>query len=159
MSNWIPITINTLYEAKIALIVDLCDQLLLKDGQPGRVAGIIQGVVDEVRRKVESNRANRIDANLATVPKGLKNLVVRRVIWSLKDALEEAPTEIEKINFDKDEQDLKAIAAGKDVVDQADTPIPIQIEGAPAVAVIRPGERPGGRQCELGDQRHPFADI
>jgi hypothetical protein len=86
-----------------------------------------------------------MDADLTTIPKGLKNLAVREIIWALKSALEMDPTKAEETDHAKDQDNLNRIAAGKDVVDQADTPVPSQIEGSPGVVLIRRGKRVDSR--------------
>ena len=54
MPNWISITVATLNEAKIAALIEACNTAAKADDQDDRAAGLIQGVVDHVRRKVAS---------------------------------------------------------------------------------------------------------
>ncbi|HEX3855961.1 MAG TPA: hypothetical protein VHY30_01550 [Verrucomicrobiae bacterium] len=157
MSNWITITIATLYEAKVAALIDAADSRALKAGQPNRSAGIIQGVVDEIRRKVASNKQNQVDASLTTIPKGLRDMAVDMIVARLKISIEKDLSEDERRQLDTHKLNLNRIADGKDVVDQPDNPVEAQIEGAPDVVVVRPGQKIGGRNFEGG--RHPFSEV
>lgn len=121
---WVSITIDTLYEAKIAIIVDLCDSLLLKENQANRAAGIIQGRVDYIRRKVASCRRNRLDQDLSKIPDGLKDIAVTLIMEKLKGALEMDLTEDERSAVSRAERDLNRVANCDDVVDQPDDPVP-----------------------------------
>lgn len=125
---WISITIDTLYEAKVAALIDACDSAALADGQENRSAGIIQGVVDEIRRKVASCPSNRVDGDLTTIPKGCRDMAVDMVIARLKIAIEEELTEDERKQLERHARNLDRIAEGKDVVDQPDTPIEPAVE-------------------------------
>jgi hypothetical protein len=149
MPNWIPITIDTLYEAKIAALIDACSSAAKKAGQPDRVAGIIQGVVDYVRRKVGSCASNQVDADLTTIPKGLRDLTVDLIIARLKGALEEPLTDGEQKVIDRHEANLNRIAECKDVVDQPDTPTTPEVQGGPAVQLLRP----------TSTSQHPFRNL
>ena len=151
MSNWIAITIETLYEAKVAALIDACDKKAAAQNQPPRSPGIIQGVVDEIRRKVASNIKNRVDADLTTIPKGLRDCAVDMSIARLKIALERELLPDERIQLETHQKNLVRIADGKEVVDQPDDPVAAEVEAGIAVQVVRPGIRPGG-ECS----NHPF---
>ena len=124
MPNWIPITLANLYDAKIGALVDACDTAALAQGQKNRSAGIIQGVVDDIRGKIASCKRNRLDQDVTAIPVRLKNLAARRIIWGLKSAIEMEVTEAEKIDYAKDTNDLNRIAIGDDVIEQPDNPLP-----------------------------------
>jgi hypothetical protein len=149
MPNWIAITIDTLYEAKIAALVDACDTAARKEGQPPRSPGIIQGVVDYVRRKVASCKTNQVDEDLTTIPKGLRDLAVDMIIARLKGAIEEPLTDAEQKVLDRHEANLNRIAECKDVVDQPDTPVEPEVQGGPAVQLLRP----------TSATQHPFRNL
>jgi hypothetical protein len=139
LSNWTAITIDTLYEAKVAPLIDACDSAAKAVGQANRAAGIIQGVVDEIRRKVASCQVNRVDSDLTKIPKGLRDMAVDMIIGRLKTAIEEPLTDDERRNLDRHARNLDRIAECKDVVDQPDTPVEPEVEGTtPAPAF---GER------------------
>lgn len=128
MSNWITITKDTLYEARIAIVIDLCDRLLKADNQADRIPGIIQGRVDHVRRKISGCRQNRLDADPTKVPKGLRDLTVDLIVARLKGALEDDLTKDEAENIARCERDLNRIASCDDVVDQPDNAIDAPME-------------------------------
>ena len=113
-----------MYDAKIGALIDACDTAALADKQVDRSTGIIQGVIDDIRGKIASCKRNRLDVDVTAIPTRLKNLAARRVIWALKSAIEMEPTEAEKIDYAKDTTDLNRIAAGDDVIEQPDNPLP-----------------------------------
>ena len=118
---------DTLYEAKISVVIDLCDQLLVKD-EAGRAAGIIQSTVNEVRRNIASHQRNQLDANTANIPMGLRDLAVDIIVARLKTALEIDLSEDERKNLDRRYKTLERIADGKEVVDAPDTAIVANME-------------------------------
>ena len=133
MSQWVSITKATLYDAKIAALVDALDTAATDASQTaGRAAGIIQGVVDDIRRKVASCRRNLLDADTTTVPQGVKDTAVDLILARLKVALEIELTEDERRQTAKRERDLNRVADCLDVVDQPDNPITAPME--PTVA-------------------------
>lgn len=139
MSNWIAITKATLYDAKVAALIDALDTAAVGTGQAGRAAGIIQGVVDHVRRKVASCRRNNLDEDLTTVPKGLRDIAVDLIIARLKTALEMELSQDERENVTRRERDLNRVADCLDVVDQPDNAILAPME--PTVPPPSFGER------------------
>ena len=120
---WISITKATLYDSKAAALIDACDAAALGAGQTDRTTGIIQGVVDDLRRKVASCRRNLLDADATTIPQGLRNLAVDVIIGRLKVALELDLSEDERQTLARHERDLNRVANGDDVVDQPDNPV------------------------------------
>ena len=147
MPNWIAITKDTLYEAKIAIVIDLCNDLLRADGQDERVNGIIAGVVGEVRTAVATCPNNAVDADETTIPKNLRDLTVDMIIARLKGAIEDELTEDERSNLQWRRNQLKAVAACDLRVDSPDNPIAPQVEGSTATQLVRPG-RPVDR-CDI----------
>lgn len=147
MSQWVSITINSLYEAKMAVIVDLCDSLLLKSGQPNRTAGIIQDRVNHVRRKVASCRRNQLDADTTKVPQGLYDITVILILEKLKNALEIEMTEDERRVWTRANTDLDRVANCDDVVDAPDNPIIAPME--PTVPPPAFGHWPHRRQNQI----------
>jgi len=139
---------TSLYEAKTAIIIDLCDTLLLKPGQqPNRAAGIIQDRVNYVRRKVASWQRNQLDADTTRVPQGLYDITVILCLEKLKNALEIEMTEDERRTWTRANQDLDLVAAGKNVVDAPDNPIVAPME--PVVPSPSFGNWPHRRQNNL----------
>ncbi len=139
MPLWIPITIDDLNNAKIAALVDALRTAALAVGQSERSVAIIQAVVDRVRRKISSCRQNRLDANVATIPQGLKDDVVKLIIADLKNALEEDLTPAEITELSRINADLNRIAACLDVVEQPDDAIDAPVQstaGTPSVSGV-----------------------
>ncbi len=139
MSNWIAITKETLYEAKIAIIIDLCDTLLLKDGQDNRVDGIIAGVVSEVRTSVASCVGNRVDSDTTKIPGNLRDLTVDLIVARLKGAIETELTEDERSNLTWRRGQLEDVASCKIKVDAPDAPIDAPIDSPVPPPSFGPG--------------------
>jgi 16S rRNA (uracil1498-N3)-methyltransferase len=96
MAKWLSITVDTLNEAKVAALVEACSTAAKAGGQPDRVDGLIQGVVDEIRRKIGSCPRNQVDSDLTKIPKGLRDMAVDMIIARLKNAVELDATEDER---------------------------------------------------------------
>ena len=124
MARWLPITIASLYEAKVAALIDAADASALKAGQANRSAGIIQGVVDHVRRKIASCKRNQLDVDTTAIPTGLKELAVDLIIAKLKIAIEQDLNEDERLAVARHERNLNRIADCQDVIEQPDNPLP-----------------------------------
>lgn len=150
MPNWIPITVDTLNEAKVAALINACSTAAKAQDQPDRAAGIIQGVVDHIRRKVSSCPTNRVDADLTTIPKGLRDLAVDLIIARLKGAIELPLTEDERSSLARREKDLDRIAECKDTVDQPDDPITPEVEDQANSPRFSPRRRDFTRETQDG---------
>lgn len=143
MPNWITITIDTLREAKVATLIEACSAAALGDGQDNRAAGLIQGVVNEVRNAVATCRTNRVDEDPTKIPASQRDLAVDLIIARLKNTIEIELTQDERENLAWRRGQLKSIAACDLVVDQPDTPIAPAIEGGNATELVRtPGSNP-----------------
>ena len=128
MSQWIPITKATLYDTKLAALIDAFDSVALGAGQRDRSTGIIQGVVDDIRRKVASCRQNSLDADLTRLPKGLKSIALTLITAKLKIAIEQELSEDERREVITANANLNRVASGEDVVDQPDNPVAAPME-------------------------------
>lgn len=128
MSNWVSITIDTLYEASVAALIDACDSAALAEGQANRAAGLIQGVVDDVRLKVASCASNRVDEDVTTVPKGLRDLTVDLITARLKKAVQIDLTADERDGVTRHERRLNRVADCKERIDTADTPVAAEVD-------------------------------
>src|SRR5437868_14390956 len=126
--SWIAITKDTLYEAKLAALIDACDAAALAETQDPRSPGLIQGVVNEVRSAVASCANNRVDADEATVPENLRDLCVDLIVARLKNSIEQSLTDDERSAVEWRRRQLRDIAACDLVVDQPDTPITPEVE-------------------------------
>jgi hypothetical protein len=120
---WIPITKANLYDAKIGALIDACDTAALASKQTARSPGLIQGVVDHIRRKVASCQRNRLDVDTTAIPSGLKDLACTLVIAKLKTAIEIDLSEDERADVMTAERNLNRIAECKDVVEQPANPL------------------------------------
>lgn len=147
MSNWIAITLDTLHEAKVAVLIDACDTAALAAGQANRSAGIIQGVVNHVRRKVASHQRNQLDADLTKIPMGLRDVAVDLIVARLKTSLEIDLSQDERENIARRERDLNRVADGTDVVDQPDNAVVAPME--PLVPPPAFGDSPCRRKNEV----------
>ena len=127
--NWIAITKATLYEASVAALIDACDSAALADGQAARSPGIIQVVIDEIRRKVASCQTNRVDSDLTKIPKGLRDMAVDMIIARLKKAISQDLSQDERDAIARHARNLDRIASCDDVVDQPDTAVEPAMEG------------------------------
>lgn len=139
MSNWISITKDTLYEAKVAALVDSCDTAALAQGQPPRAAGIIQGVVNSIRNAVGTCQTNQVDDDETKIPKSLRDLAVDLINARLKNTLEMALTEDERDNVAYHRRQLDKIAACDLDVEQPDVPVAPPTQSGPGSQLIRPG--------------------
>lgn len=128
--SWIAITVDTLNEAKVAALVDACSTSALGSGQADRAAGLIQGVVNEVRNAVATCKTNRVDSDTTKIPESQRDLCVDLIIARLKNAIEQPLTEDERLNVAERRRQLRDIAACDLVVDQPDTPIEPEVESA-----------------------------
>lgn len=146
MPRWISITTATLYEAKIGALVDACDSAALATGQANRAAGLITGVVNNIRRKIASNPRNRLDADETTVPEGLRDMAVVFALAKLKNVLQIALTPAEANELEEQRRELNRIADGKDTVEQPDTPIVAPVELGGSIETIVTGNSGSTRE-------------
>lgn len=149
MALWVSITIANLNNAKVAALVDSLRTAALASGEDERSAEIIQKVVDRVRRKIESCRQNKVDADLTTIPQGLKGDVVKLILADLKNALEEDLTPAEITELARINSDLNRIASCQDVVEQPDDAIDAPVQstaGTPSISgdIVRPARQIAG---------------
>jgi hypothetical protein len=131
--SWIAIDLDTLNEAKVAALVDACDSAALAVGQSNRAAGLIQGVVNEIRNAVATCAGNRVDSDTTKIPASQRDLAVDLILARLKGALEMPLTEDERANVAERRRQLRDIAACALVVDQPDTPIAPEVESPGSV--------------------------
>jgi hypothetical protein len=138
MPNWIPITIETLYEANIAALIDACSSAAKANGQPDRAPGIIEGIVTEVRNSIA--RLHDVDSDESTIPRALRDLVVDLAIARLKKALGNPLTEDERDAQTHRYQQLRDIEKGDGpAIDKPDAPIEPEISApVPAPKISKP---------------------
>lgn len=145
--SWLSITLATLKEAKIAALIDACDSAALGSGQANRAAGIIQGVVNEIRNAVATCNRNSVDSDTTKIPQSQRDLAVDLIIARLKNTIEQDLTEDERSNIAERRRQLRDIAACDLVVDQPDNPIEPTVQGGASVNLVS------------GTQSHPFGQL
>lgn len=148
--NWISITTDTLYEAKIAPLIDACSTSAKADGQDDRVAGLVQGVVDEIRNAVATCRGNRVDDDETTIPKSLRRVAVAQIIAALKNAVEIPLTEDEVKEIERADRKLRDVARCLLTVEQPDTPVAAPIESGSEIETIAEGNQGNSREDLAG---------
>ncbi len=148
---WISITTDTLKEAKVAALIEACDSAALGDGQSNRSAGLIQGVINEVRNAVASCTTNRVESDTTKVPESLRDLTVDLIIARLKGAVEIQLTQDERENLSYRRSQLKAVAACDLVVDQPTTAVEPEVESGTNSPSF--GTRGGTRETDPGSRR------
>lgn len=141
MSNWIAITVDTLNEAKIAPLITAASSAAKAVGQVDRAAGLIQGVVNEIRRKVGSCSANQLDSDTTKIPASLRDMAVDMIIARLKFALNRDPSPGELEQLRRHATNLDRIAEGKDAVEEPDDPIAAPVQGGGSVEIVTPPTR------------------
>lgn len=134
--SWITINLDTLKEAKVAALVDACDASALGAGQANRAAGLIQGVVNEIRNAVATCAKNQVDADLTKIPESLRDLCVDLILARLKKTLEIDLTEDERTDVAERRRQLRDIAACALVVDQPETPVAPEVQSKGSSQVI-----------------------
>jgi glutamate racemase len=145
--SWIAITNDTLKEAKVAALVDACNTAALGDGQENRAAGLIQGVVNEIRNAVATCKTNQVDEDTTKIPASQRDLAVDLILARLKNTLEIPLTEDERQTIAERRRQLRDIAKCELVVDQPDTPIEPEVQAGNAVKLL-------SKPCQ-----HPFSQL
>jgi hypothetical protein len=140
--SWIAITLATLNEASIADLIEACDSAALGTGQDNRAAGLIQGVVNEVRNAVATCTRNQVDSDTTKIPASQRDLCVDLIIARLKGAILQPLTEDERTNVAERRRQLRDIAACDLVVDQPDDPVAPEVQQSGAATIISKNPRP-----------------
>lgn len=144
--SWIAITTDTLNEAKVAALVTACDSAALADGQPGRAAGLIQGVVNEIRNAVATCPNNQVDSDATKIPASQRDLAVDLILARLKNSLEIALTEDERNTITERRRQLRDIAKCDLIVDQPDNAMAPEVQGGAATQLLStPTDNPFSR--------------
>lgn len=93
---WLIITTDDLLDARAAPLVTALRTKVLADGQTDPAPRITQVVVDEIRRCIAFCASTPLDADTATIPPGLKEMAVQKIVRLMKGRLLQALTEDEK---------------------------------------------------------------
>ncbi|KAF0176442.1 MAG: hypothetical protein FD161_2981 [Limisphaerales bacterium] len=143
MPNWTAITTDTLNEASIAALITACDTAALADGQTPRAAGLIQGVVNEIRTAIAGCPSRLLDEDTTTIPTSLRDLAVDLIKARLNGALQ--------IELNQDDRDtvawrrrqLKEIRSCDFPIESPDTAAEPEVQSGPASELLRdPGANP-----------------
>lgn len=136
MSRWVRISDADLINHKCAPLVEALRSAALGPDQGDPVAGLVQAVVDRVRRKIASCASNRVDADGQLVPVGLRELVLDLVLFAMKNRLELELTDFEKDRMAQHERDLTAIARCLETVEQPDDAVIPAVETSGGACVV-----------------------
>lgn len=143
--SWISITVGNLEDAKVAALVTALREAALGDAQTDPTERIIQGVVNDVRRRVASCRSNQLDEDTTTIPESLRDLTVDLIIARMKGRLPgQKLTDDEVRNIERHDRTLERIAGCLEVVDQPDTAIDPEVQatsGTPSIDNCRMADR------------------
>jgi hypothetical protein len=139
MPNWISITVETLYEAKVAALIVACDTAALADGQENRAAGLIQGVIDEIRGAIGSCETNQVDEDVTTIPKSLRDMAVDLIIAKLKSAIEQDLIAAEEKAVDFRRLQMMQLAKCILKVEKPDTAVPAPTQSGPSTQLLQAG--------------------
>lgn len=118
MPNWTAITADDLKAAGHGAIVDRARTLAVGSVDP--VDDAIANAVARVRRAVQAG--NTLDSDADLVPRSLKSLIVRLVLFALMERIGMPLSEDQRATRKSDESDLLRIADRKVRVEPADDP-------------------------------------
>jgi hypothetical protein len=119
MSNWTPIALGDLNDAKHAAIIAAAQTLGTTSGE-NPLPGLTQEVVSRIRAMMSVG--NILDANPLAVPNSLKGLAVRMIIRALKTRIELPLTDDERAEQKEDASYLNRIGDLKLRFEQPDNP-------------------------------------
>ncbi|MBX3736736.1 MAG: hypothetical protein KF715_08610 [Candidatus Didemnitutus sp.] len=143
---WIIITTDDLNDARVADLVTALREEALGVGQTDPAPRIIQTVVDEVRRCIAFCPNTPLDADAAKVPAGLKDMVVQKIVRTMKKRLLMALTDDESSDESLYQKRLEKLTVCEWPVDKPDTPIAIAPVVNPAsTPAITPKDRQATR--------------
>lgn len=135
MPNWIPITIDNLYDTEVAALVDACRSAALATGQTDPAPRDIQSCIDRIRAECAGCRTNNVDADLTTIPKSLLDLACRMIVRKLKGRLKIALDDDERKQWTSDESYLVRISHCEVPIDLPDNPITAPVEPHAAIQI------------------------
>lgn len=135
--SWITITVTDLNDARVAELIAALRQEELGAGQTDPMARRIQTVVDEVRRCISFCSSTPLDADTTTIPPGLKDLAVEKIVRGLKGRLLIPLTDDEKDAEKLYQRRLEMLTRCEWPVDRPDTQIteePVQSKSGAELA-------------------------
>lgn len=123
MPNWITIALADLDDHTVAELVDALRQEALRIGQTDPMPRIIAEVTNEIRGAIEFSGRYQTDADTTTLPKGLKEIAVKKITRVMKGRLLQALSDDEKADAKVYEDRLKALIDFRWPVDKPDIPL------------------------------------
>ncbi len=151
MPNWIQITAADLNDARVAELIDSLRQEELASGQGDPLPRFIASAVGELRAAIAFSGRYQLDADTATIPNGLKEIAVLKIVRSMKGRLLQALTDDEQRDADTYESRLKALNEGKWPVADPDNALPTApVQSAASTPKITPRIRHFGRWDQEG---------
>lgn len=119
--SWITITLADLNDARVAELVEALRTEALGAGQTDPMPRRIQTVIDEIRRCIRFGNAI-LDADVAKIPAGLKDMAVEKIVRGLKGRLLQPLTDDEKDAEKLYQRRLEQLTKGEWPVDTTDNP-------------------------------------
>ncbi|MES2692784.1 MAG: hypothetical protein V4773_04870 [Verrucomicrobiota bacterium] len=120
---WTHIVLLDLQDARVAELIDALRQEALGSGQTDPMPRVIQTAIDELRRCVAFCPNTPLDADTAAIPAGLKDLVVQKIVRTLKGRLQ-LPLDADEKEAEKlYQRRLEQLTRGEWPVDTPTTPI------------------------------------
>jgi len=147
MPAWITITLSDLNDARVAELVAALRQEELGAGQTDPMPRRIQTVVDEIRRCLGFCASTPLDVDPLSIPAGLKDLAVEKIVRGLKGRLLMPLTDDEREAEKLYQKRLEQLTRCEWPVDKTDTPIGEPVVGPTTGAELAsPGQRQASRQ-------------
>lgn len=131
MPAWITIVVADLNEARVAELITALREEALGIGQPDPLPGIITKVVDEVRSCIGFCASTVLDIDAAKVPANLKDMVVQKIVRTMKGRLLQPLSDDETKEEAVYQSRLKLLTQCEWPVDKTDTPIATTTTQAP----------------------------
>lgn len=120
---WITIIVDDLNEARVAELITALRTEALAIDQPDPMPGIISKVVGEVRSCIGFCSSTPLDADAAKVPANLKDMVVQKIVRTMKGRLLMALSDDETKEETVYQQRLRLLTECSWPVEKTDTPI------------------------------------
>ncbi len=142
MPTWVPITLQDLYRAKVAELVDALRQQALANGQEDPMPGSIADTVAELRSCIGFCVKYQVDVDPTLIPPNLLMLAALKVIRRMKGRLQQLldPDEtLEELTYQKR---LILLKDGEWPVDLTDNPIPTPEVQSPGGRITVVNSRP-----------------
>jgi hypothetical protein len=142
MPNWITIALADLDDHTVAELVDALRQEALRTSQTDPMPRIIDEVTNEVRGAIAFSGRYQLDAVATTIPKGLKEIAVKKITRVMKGRLLQALSDDEKADSKIYEDRLEALIEFRWPVDSPDTPLaPVPTQAVASTPKITPKTR------------------